>query len=81
LAENTAQGESQFIKNKSKEMRPLSIFAIASAIMLGQACNPKKENSTTMKQTEQTEQYTFHLSDKVSRQKVTFKNRYGKWLL
>ena len=58
-------------------MRPLSIFALASAIMLGQACNPKKENSTTMKQTEQTEQYTFHLSDKVTRQKVTFKNRYG----
>ncbi|GAB3364428.1 hypothetical protein GCM10027566_33860 [Arachidicoccus ginsenosidivorans] len=30
-----------------------------------------------MKQTEQTEHYTFELSDKVTRQKVTFKNRYG----
>lgn len=30
-----------------------------------------------MKQTEQTDHYTFQLSDKVTRQKVTFKNRYG----
>nr|WP_260255066.1 alpha/beta hydrolase [Elizabethkingia meningoseptica] len=30
-----------------------------------------------MKQAEQTEHYTFELSDKVTRQKVTFKNRYG----
>ncbi|MDR2153119.1 MAG: alpha/beta hydrolase [Helicobacteraceae bacterium] len=30
-----------------------------------------------MKKTAETEGYTFQLSDKVSRQKVTFKNRYG----
>jgi fermentation-respiration switch protein FrsA (DUF1100 family) len=30
-----------------------------------------------MKQTANTEHYTFELSDKVTRQKVTFKNRYG----
>ena len=36
--------------------------------------NKQKEK---MKQTAQTEHYTFELSDKVTRQKVTFKNRYG----
>ena len=30
-----------------------------------------------MKKTEQKDHYTFQLSDKVTRQKVTFKNRYG----
>lgn len=30
-----------------------------------------------MNKTETTEHYTFQLSDKVTRQKVTFKNRYG----
>jgi fermentation-respiration switch protein FrsA (DUF1100 family) len=35
---------------------------------------PKKE---VMSNTEQTERYTFQLSDKVTRQAVTFKNRYG----
>jgi fermentation-respiration switch protein FrsA (DUF1100 family) len=34
-------------------------------------------NSKKMNNTEQKEYYTFQLSDKVTRQKVTFKNRYG----
>jgi fermentation-respiration switch protein FrsA (DUF1100 family) len=48
---------------------------MASLLLMG-ACkqNQKKE---AMKQTAETEHYTFQLSDKVSRQKVTFKNRYG----
>lgn len=36
-----------------------------------------KSNSNKMTTTENTENYTFELSDKVIRQKVTFKNRYG----
>ncbi|WP_184547343.1 alpha/beta hydrolase [Mucilaginibacter sp. FT3.2] len=35
------------------------------------------QNSKKMNTTEIAEQYTFKLSDKVTRQKVTFKNRYG----
>lgn len=48
---------------------------------MGYSCNgsPKtnNQNSTDMNGTEKQEQYTFKLSDKVTRQKVTFKNRYG----
>ena len=47
--------------------------------MLGQSCNQhsQSKNLDTMEKNEQTEHYTFPLSVKVTRQKVTFKNRYG----
>jgi fermentation-respiration switch protein FrsA (DUF1100 family) len=47
--------------------------------MFGQAYsqNSKSVNNKDMKQVEEKEHYTFPLSDKVSRQKVTFKNRFG----
>lgn len=50
-----------------------SIIQICVLLFLT-ACNPKTEK--TMETTEK-EQYTFELSDKVTREKVTFKNRYG----
>jgi fermentation-respiration switch protein FrsA (DUF1100 family) len=40
------------------------------------SCGQDKQQKE-MKQTANTEHYTFELSDKVTRQKVTFKNRYG----
>ena len=45
-------------------------------MFLGQSCtkNTNKEKSEKMNTTEH---YTFEISDKVTRQKVTFKNRYG----
>ena len=48
-------------------------------MFLGQSCNQNtnKQNSEKMNKTENTENYTFELSDKVTRQKVSFKNRYG----
>jgi fermentation-respiration switch protein FrsA (DUF1100 family) len=48
-------------------------------IMFGQAYsqNLKIVKTKDMKQAEEKEHYTFPLSDKVSRQKVTFKNRFG----
>ncbi len=60
-------------------MKRLSILAVASLMFLGQSCNPNtnNENSANMIDTTKTEHYTFELSDKVTRQKVTFKNRYG----
>jgi fermentation-respiration switch protein FrsA (DUF1100 family) len=45
--------------------------------MFGQGCSQKNQNEGTMKNTDQQEQYTFKLSDKVTREKITFKNRYG----
>lgn len=60
-------------------MTKLSILAVASLMILGQPCNanPNNENSANMIDPAETEHYTFELSDKVTRQKVTFKNRYG----
>jgi len=61
-------------------MKRLSILAITMLMLAGQSCkqNPaSKQNSENMANTAKTEHYTFKLSDKVTRQKVTFKNRYG----
>lgn len=54
-------------------MKKITVFAIASILFLGQAFAQTKKLSKM----KQTEHYTFQLSDKVTRQKVTFKNRYG----
>ncbi|MEC3874388.1 alpha/beta hydrolase [Chryseobacterium salviniae] len=49
-----------------------------SFLFIGQTfAQNKKSNQKTMSATEQTEHYTFKLSDKVNRKAVTFKNRYG----
>lgn len=54
-------------------MRKLAIISTLSLLFFGQAFS----QTTKMDQTEQNDQYTFKLSEKVTRQKVTFKNRYG----
>lgn len=58
-------------------MRKLVFMALLSVVVLTQAYSKDKEtnNKTDMKQTEK--HYTFDLSDKVIREKVTFTNRYG----
>jgi len=63
-------------------MKRLSVLAVACLLLLGQSCTqkqkPDNQNSDKMNTTEQTaEHYTFELSDNVTRQKVSFKNRYG----
>lgn len=60
-------------------MKRISILIVAILMVVGQsfAQNINNENSEKMNNTAQTEHYTFELSDKVTRQKVTFKNRYG----
>ncbi len=56
-------------------MKNIAILAIAFLMTFGQVfAQNKTSNSNKMKTTEH---YTFKLSDKVTRQKVTFKNRYG----
>lgn len=62
-------------------MKKLSILAITVLLFLGQSCiqkeNSNNQNSEKMNNSEEKELYTFQLSDKVTRKKVTFKNRYG----
>lgn len=60
-------------------MKKISVVFVLSILMIGQAYTQtnQKAKGETMKQTTQMEHYTFHLSDKVTREKVTFKNRYG----
>ncbi|MHC2991917.1 membrane protein [Pontibacter sp. HJ8] len=63
-------------------MKKVTVLAIAVLMVLGQASaqtnqSVKAEKTKAMKETDKTDHYTFLLSDKVIRQKVTFKNRYG----
>lgn len=60
-------------------MKRLSVLVVVSLMLLGQSCtqNTNNQNSEKMNDATKTEHYTFELSDKVTRQKVTFKNRYG----
>src|SRR5215203_5384870 len=57
-------------------MKNITLLAIASLMLLGQAFAQTK-NAEKMKQTEQSNHYTFQLSNKVARQGVMFKSRYG----
>lgn len=60
-------------------MKKIAVVFILPLLMMGQANSQtsKKEKIKTMRTAKQTEHYTFQLSDKVTRQKVTYKNRYG----
>ncbi len=51
-------------------------------MLLGQACAQKEntvraDNTDAIENAQKTEHYTFELSDNVTRQSITFKNRYG----
>lgn len=64
-------------------MKKLTVIIAAMGLLLGQlsAQTTQKKSSNKnfkkMNTTETVEHYTFQLSDKVTRQKVSFKNRYG----
>lgn len=60
-------------------MKNIAIGFFLSFLMAGQAYsqNSKSVNTKNMNQVKEKAGYTFALSDKVSRQKVTFKNRFG----
>jgi uncharacterized protein len=60
-------------------MKNIAIGLFLSLFMVGLSYSqtPKSVNTNNMKQVEENEQYTFPLSNKVTRQKVTFKNRFG----
>lgn len=54
-------------------MKNIAIIAIAFVMTIGQVFAQNKNS----KKMDTSEHYTFKLSDKVTRQKVSFKNRYG----
>lgn len=56
-------------------MKNITLISIAATLLITQAFAQKKTKSIEMNTSK--EHYTFQLSDKVTRQKVTFKNRYG----
>lgn len=60
-------------------MKKVSLVIVTVLMFLGQSCTPNKneKKAEKMKNDTTTEHYTFKLSDKVTRQKVSFKNRYG----
>ena len=57
-------------------MKKLTILIAVFFLIAGQAYSQTESKKGDMKKLE-TEHYTFKLSDKVTRQKVSFKNRYG----
>ena len=58
-------------------MKRITIIALTSLMIFGQSYSQTNQKKEIMNITDQTEHYTFKLSDKVTRQAVTFKNRYG----
>ena len=58
-------------------MKRITIIAFMSFMFFGQAYAQTNQKKEILKNTEQKEHYTFQLSDKVTRQAVTFKNRFG----
>ena len=66
----------QILNQINSKMKKIAIIAIAFLMTIGNAVAQSKI-SKKMSKTENAEHYTFILSDKVTRQKVSFKNRYG----
>jgi fermentation-respiration switch protein FrsA (DUF1100 family) len=57
-------------------MKKITLLVL-SFLLIGQIFSQAKQKKDFMNNQGQTEHYTFQLSDKVTRQKVTFRNRYG----
>ena len=59
-------------------MKNIAVIVLLSFLVTGQAYSQTSKSVTkAMKQVEEKENYTFPLSDNVTRQKVMFKNRFG----
>lgn len=59
-------------------MKAIATLAALSSLIAGQAYSQNESATSDQKKIMiQKEQYTFQLNDKVTREKVTFKNRYG----
>lgn len=58
-------------------MKRLSTLVAAALLLLGQAYAQNRTNHPNSANMRTAEEYTFELSERVTRQKVTFRNRYG----
>ena len=61
-------------------MKKITLLVLTYLMILGQAfaqTKPNVKSTKKIKDINKTDHYTFGLSDKVTRQEVTFKNRYG----
>lgn len=58
-------------------MKKIALIAVLYILLFGQVYSQTKQKKEIMSNTAQKEHYTFQLNDKVTRQPVTFKNRYG----
>ncbi|MDQ5928381.1 MAG: uncharacterized protein QG594_155, partial [Bacteroidota bacterium] len=58
-------------------MKKALIIAMTLLMTVPSFAQNKKKESKKNDKMEKTEQFTFQLSDPVTREKVTFKNRYG----
>lgn len=58
-------------------MKKITLLSFLSFLLIGQVFSQAKQKKEAMNNIEQNDHYTFQLSDKVARQKVKFKNRYG----
>ena len=58
-------------------MKKFILLTILSLLIIGQTYSQTDQKKKAMKNTENQEHYTFQLSDKVTHQAVTFKNRNG----
>ena len=58
-------------------MKRILFFSITVVLVFNQAFSQSKSNQKLNKMSRTAEEYTFDLSDQVSRQSVTFANRYG----
>ena len=59
------------------EMKKRSLVAFLSFLLIGQLYSQTRQKKEVINNQDQTEHFTFQLSDMVTRQAVTFKNRYG----
>lgn len=58
-------------------MKKITLVAVLFFLIIGQIYSQTNRKNEVVNNTEQTDHYTFQLSDKVTRKAVTFKNRYG----
>jgi len=58
-------------------MKKLPIITVVLFLILGHSCKQNQNNNQNSDNMNTAEHYTFELSDSVTRQKVTFKNRFG----
>src|SRR6476620_10064555 len=58
-------------------MKKIVVIIVLFILTIGQVSAQIKQKKEIMNNTEQKEHYTFNLSNKVTRQKVAFRNRFG----